>query len=99
MLKAEARDGVLVLRGDAGYDEAGAFERACEGLLRAASRPVVMDLSGLRVVASPCVARVYDVSRRVGYGQMTVRVARSLRGVFAPGEMEGLFKLEVAEED
>lgn len=99
MLKAEARDGLLVLRGDASYDEAGAFEQACESLLRAASRPVVMDLSGLRVLASPCVARVYEVSRRVGYGQMTVRVARKLHAVFAPGEADGLFKLEVAGED
>jgi len=99
VLKADARDGLLVLRGDAGYDEAGAFERACEDLLGSESRPVVMDLSGLHVMASPCVARVYEVSRRLGYGQMTVRISKMQRTVFAPGEMDGLFKLEVAGED
>ena len=99
MLKTQGADGLLALKGEAGYDGTGEFEQACEALLHSKTRPVVMDLSDLRVIASPCVARVYDVSRRIGYGQVTVRVSPEHQTIFAPGEVHGLFKLEVAEKD
>lgn len=94
MLRTEAQPGLLVLSGELGYDEIAGFEEACEELLRRGARPVTVDLAGVRLMSSPCVTRVYDLARRIGFGQVTLRVPVRLRHVFAPGEVHGLFRIE-----
>lgn len=96
MLKVDARGGLLVLAGDAGYEEIPRVREACAALAAGAERPVTVDLSGVALMASPCLGSVYDLARRVGYGQLTVRVARNLHDLFAPGEAQGLFRVEIA---
>ena len=86
----------LLVTGDVGYEGAGEFATLCDKFLEAhKSAPGVIDLSGVGDLVSPCLTAIYDDARLHRPAGLKVIVPERLEQLFAPGESEGLFTVEI----
>ncbi len=96
MAKISIRGDTLSAAGEIGYDQAGEFATLCDRFLREhAATPAIIDLSGASELVSPCLTAVYEDSRLHHPADLKVILPQRLAKLFEPGEIEGLFKLEI----
>ena len=92
----EIRGHTLIAVGDVAYEAAGEFAKLCDRFMQAhRSVPGVIDLSRVEDLVSPCLTAVYDDARLHRPAELKVIVPERLAKLFEPGEIEGLFHLEV----
>ncbi len=95
MPKIEIAGDTLLATGDVGYEQAGEFARLCDLFMeRHKSRPCTVDLSQVGDLVSPCLTAIYDDARLHRPAGIRVLVPERLAMLFAPGEVEGLFRVE-----
>lgn len=96
MAKISMRGNTLFAVGEIGYDQAGEFATLCDRFLREhKTAEAIIDLSSASELVSPCLTAVYEDSRLHHPADLKVIVPGRLAKLFEPGEIEGLFKLEV----
>jgi hypothetical protein len=94
--KIITRDHTLIAQGDVGYDQAGEFATQCARFMeRSRTGPSTIDLSSASELVSPCLTAIYEDCRLHRPPELKVVVPERLARLFEPGELEGLFALEV----
>jgi hypothetical protein len=96
MGKIIVRDGTFIAEGDVGYDQAGEFARRCGNFVeKHRARGGTIDLTAAQELVSPCLTAIYEDCRLHRPAGMKVIAPERLARLFEPGELEGLYQLEV----
>ena len=96
MAGINVHEDALVAEGEIGYEQAGEFAALCDRFLcERASGSAVIDLSRASDLVSPCLTAIYEDSRLHRPADLKILAPRRLAGLFEPGRIEGLFRVEV----
>jgi hypothetical protein len=94
--KIRVVDHSLIAEGELGYEHAGRFATLCDRFLRQhAGEPATIDLSAATELVSPCLSAIYEDCRLHRPAQLKLVVPGRIARLFEPGQIEGLYTLEV----
>jgi hypothetical protein len=92
----EERGDTLVACGDISYEHAGEFAKVCDLFIgRHRSASAIIDLSDVGELVSPCLTAIYEDARLHRPASLRIIAPARISQLFQPGEIEGLFALEV----
>jgi hypothetical protein len=84
----------LSVSGEVGYEGVAEFSKSCHEFMAGAGHDGgTIDLTAARELVSSCLSVIYDGARLHHPAGLTVIVPERLSLLFAPGEIEGLFRV------
>jgi len=73
------------------------FERACDELIKSPENDLVIDMSAIKFIYSPCLGEIFYAyyEAQKAKKSLSIRVPRALEEIFSLANVEKLIKVEV----